>query len=171
MYCVLYNTKHFVWEHCCHSLSALFDIIICIFQNALHSSSMYIRTSREHHMLHTKRSGVDVDEALRCMSLLRRRLDQSGPSSKINLLTTVSSKCCYTLLSGFRLPWPPSRVRKFVCHLSVTCIYWIVWLTCVKITQCSNKVFPELFCCAIYLLRYSMNKGPIIILLHKLKIP
>jgi hypothetical protein len=41
-------------------------------------------------MLHTKTSGVDVDEALRCMSLLRQRLDQSGPS-KINLLSALQS--------------------------------------------------------------------------------
>ena len=41
-------------------------------------------------MLHMKSSGVDVDEALRAMSLLRQRLDQPAPK-KINLLTTVST--------------------------------------------------------------------------------
>ena len=67
-------------------------------------------------MLHTKTSGVDVDEALRCMSLLRQRLDQSGPS-KINLLSAVS---------GTRHRLVECRVRKLVCHLSVTCMYTVL---------------------------------------------
>ena len=44
---------------------------------------------REHHMIHTKVSGVDVEEVMRTMGLLRQRL----AADKLNLLAPVS--CTY----------------------------------------------------------------------------
>ena len=45
----------------------------------------------DHHLIHTRQAGVDVEEALRAMSLLRERLEQGQG----DMLASVSTVCIH----------------------------------------------------------------------------
>ena len=62
---------------------------------AVHSRAVYVSLCSEHHMIHTKASGVDVEETLRSMDLLRHRLHQA-PVKTTDLFTFVSTTQLHT---------------------------------------------------------------------------